>query len=47
MLTSPNHLRVLIPVLQGMNGEICGRLSFEEKDAILAYAEGALGDQAR
>jgi uncharacterized protein (UPF0179 family) len=45
--TSPNHLRVLIPVLQGMNGYICGRLSFEEKDAILAYAEGALGDQAR
>jgi hypothetical protein len=45
--TSPAHMLVLIPVLQGMNGYICGRLPSKEKEAILAYAEGALGDQAR
>ena len=45
--TAPNHAKVLIPVLQGMCGYICGRLPSEAKKAISAYSESALGDQVR
>jgi hypothetical protein len=44
---APNHFKVLIPVLQGMSGYVCGRLPSEAKQAISAYAESALGDQVR
>jgi hypothetical protein len=44
---APNYSKVLIPVLQGMSGYVCGRLPSEAKKAISAYSEGALGDQVR
>ena len=39
--------KVLIPVLHALNGYVCGRISGQEKNAVSAYATGALGDQVR
>lgn len=46
-IDAPSYRKVLIPVLQGMNGFVCGRLPSQDRAAILAYAESALGDQVR
>ncbi len=39
--------KVLIPVLHALSGYVCGRLAGQERDALNAYATGALGDQVR
>lgn len=42
-----NHYKVLLPVLQGMNGYVCGRIIAKEREALQAYADGTFGDQVR
>ncbi len=44
---APNHMKILVPILQGMNGYVCCRIPDQEKEAIQAYGEGVFGDQVR